>query len=62
MPRTDYSWGKRQSGKVKKYCKMWHNKKGFSYIVIKNAGHNANVDNPDEMNRVMEEFINKEVI
>jgi len=49
-------------GKVKKYCKMWHNKKGFSYVVIKNAGHNANVDSPDEMNRVMEEFINKEVI
>lgn len=31
-------------------------------MVIKDAGHNANVDNPDEMNRVMETFINSQVL
>ena len=49
-------------GKVKQYCKMWHEKTGFAYVVIKDAGHNANVDNPDEMNRVMETFINSQVL
>lgn len=46
-------------GKVKQYCKMWHEKTGFPLVVIKNAGHNANVDNPEEMNRVIEAFLEK---
>lgn len=44
-------------GKVKQYCKMWKRRTGYHLVVIKNAGHNANVDNPVEMNRVMEWFL-----
>ena len=44
-------------GKVKTYCKMWHEKTGYPWIVIEGAGHNANVDNPTQMNRVIEEFL-----
>lgn len=44
-------------GKVQSYCKMWKRKTGYHLMVIKDAGHNANVDNPLEMNRVMEWFL-----
>ena len=48
-------------GKVRKYCKKWHERTGFSYVVISTAGHNANVDNPKEMNQVMDSFLQKEL-
>lgn len=48
-------------GKVRKYCKKWHERTGFPYVVIKEAGHNANVDNPKEMNQVMDSFLQKEL-
>lgn len=44
-------------GKVKHYCKLWHQKTGYPYEIIPNAGHNCNVDNPDATNRVIETFI-----
>ena len=46
-----------KTGKVKEYCKMWHEKSGYPLIVIGDAGHNANVDNPDETNRVISNFL-----
>ena len=46
-------------GKVKQYCKMWNKKTGFPLVVIKNAGHNANVDNPTETNQIIEHFLQK---
>jgi len=51
-----------KAGKVKQYCKMWHEKTGYPYLVIKDAGHNANVDNPDETNRILEEFLDNQVL
>lgn len=44
-------------GTVKKYCRMWTENTGFPLKMISNAGHNANIDNPDEMNHVINEFI-----
>lgn len=41
-------------GKVRKYCQMWHKETGFPLEMIKNAGHNANVDNPRETNELIE--------
>ena len=47
-------------GKVKQYCRMWHEKTGYPYLVIKDAGHNANVDNPTETNRILAEFLHNQ--
>ena len=49
-----------RTGKVRQYCKKWQEQTNYPLVVIKNAGHNANVDNPKEMNRVIEAFL-KEV-
>lgn len=51
-----------KTGKVKQYCKMWHERTGYPYSVIKDAGHNANVDNPDETNRILEKFLDNQVM
>lgn len=48
-----------KTGKVKKYCEMWHAKTGSELVIISGAGHNANVDNPELMNRTIEDFIEK---
>lgn len=44
-------------GKVRQYCKMWHEQTHYPIEIIKNAGHNANVDNPEYMNYVIEKFL-----
>lgn len=44
-------------GKVQRYCKMWHEQTNYPLVIIKDAGHNANVDNPVEMNRIIEAFL-----
>ena len=44
-------------GLVKKYCRMWAEKTGFPLRIIKGAGHNANADNPDETNHIIDDFI-----
>lgn len=46
-----------RTGKVKQYCQAWHEKTGYSLHVIKNAAHNANVDNSEEVNGEIEKFI-----
>ncbi len=46
-----------RTGKVRQYCRMWHEQTGYPLVVINNAGHNANVDNPDEMNAVIGKFL-----
>lgn len=32
-------------------------KTGFNLIIIPHAGHNANVDNPTEVNKIINDFI-----
>ncbi len=51
-----------KAGKVCYYCKMWHEQTNYPIQIIRNAGHNANVDNPKEMNCIIEEFIEEKVL
>lgn len=46
-------------GQIKKYNYMWSYNTGYPLIEIKNAAHNANVDNSEEFNRILEEFLSK---
>lgn len=39
------------------YCKMWNKQTQYPLVIIKNAGHNANVDNPMETNLILAAFI-----
>ena len=46
-----------RTGKVRAYNERWHEKEGYPLHIIKGASHNANYDQPEEMNRLLEEFI-----
>ena len=43
-------------GKVRQCCEAWHKKTGYPLHVIENASHNANVDNPEAVNKIIETF------
>ena len=45
------------TGKVKAYNKAWSERTGFPLVWIPNAAHNSNVDNPNAVNRAIEEFL-----
>ena len=42
---------KDKAGSAKSYNKKWHQREGLTIKWIKNAGHNSNADQPDEVNR-----------
>ena len=44
-------------GKVKQYNRQWTKRTGYPLTIIKDAGHNANVDQPEEVNRCILDFI-----
>ncbi len=46
-----------KTGKVQSYNKLWAKNTGFTLIMIKNATHNSNVDNPEAVNYEIERFI-----
>ena len=46
-----------RSGKVMSYSRRWARTDGLPLVVIPNAGHNSNVDNPEAFNRTLAEFI-----
>ena len=48
---------KDQTGKVKTYSKQWAAREKRPLKIIPNAAHNANMDNPDEFNRLLAEFL-----
>nr|MDE6763227.1 alpha/beta hydrolase [Oscillospiraceae bacterium] len=48
---------KDNTGKVKSYCREWARRTGYPLKIIKNAAHNSNVDNPDEVNEAIEKFL-----
>lgn len=50
---------KDKAGSAKSYNKKWHQREGVPLKWIKNAGHNSNADQPDEVNRLIEEFISE---
>ena len=45
------------TGKVKAYNKAWAEKTGFHLVTVPNAAHNSNVDDPEAVNKAIEEFI-----
>ncbi len=50
---------KDQAGSAKSYNRRWAEKEGLPVFWIKDAGHNANTDKPDEVNRIIREFVRK---
>lgn len=48
---------KDSTGKVKAYCKEWAKQTGYPLHFIKKAKHFANGDNPEQVNREIEDFI-----
>ena len=46
-----------KTGKVSRYNKMWAEHTGYPLHVIQNAAHFANGDNPDQVNREIDDFI-----
>ncbi len=48
---------KDKTGKMQSYCKEWARRTGYPLKIIKNAAHNSNVDNPDEVNEAIEKFL-----
>ena len=47
---------KDRAGSAKRYNKAWHKKTGIPIEWIEGAGHNANTDAPERVNRLIEEF------
>ena len=48
-----------RTGKVQAYCRRWAKQEKRPLKTIAHAAHNSNMDNPDEFNRVLGEFLNK---
>ena len=48
---------KDRTGKVKTYCKEWAKQTGYPLHFIKQAKHFANGDNPEQVNKEIENFI-----
>jgi len=48
-----------RTGKVRTYCDRWAAKEGRELRIIPNAAHNANMDNPEEFDRILEKFLEK---
>jgi pimeloyl-ACP methyl ester carboxylesterase len=45
------------TGKVMQYNKEWSKNTGIPLHVIKNAAHNSNIDNPKDVNELIEKFL-----
>ena len=50
---------KDHAGSCIRYNRLWHKRSGIPLVWIKNAGHNANTDKPDEVNALIENLINE---
>ena len=48
---------KDHAGSCIRYSRAWHKKTGIPIHWIKNAGHNSNTDAPEEINRLIENFV-----
>ncbi|WP_420627970.1 alpha/beta fold hydrolase [Candidatus Leptofilum sp.] len=46
-----------RTGKVRTYSKQWAEREKRPLQIIPNAAHNANMDNPDAFNRILEAFL-----
>ncbi|MBQ4474463.1 MAG: alpha/beta hydrolase [Lachnospiraceae bacterium] len=50
---------KDQAGSAKSYNRRWTKKEGLPMFWIRDAGHNSNTDKPEEVNRIIREFVEK---
>ncbi len=48
---------KDHAGSAKSYNRRWAKKEGLPLYRIKDAGHNANTDKPEEVNRIIRDFV-----
>lgn len=44
-------------GKVASYNRKWASKTGYPLMIIKNAAHNSNDDGPEEVNKIIEDYL-----
>jgi pimeloyl-ACP methyl ester carboxylesterase len=49
-----------RTGKVKTYSQQWATRENHPLLVIPNAAHNANMDNPAEFNRILGAFLREQ--
>ncbi|HPY86437.1 MAG TPA: alpha/beta hydrolase [Spirochaetota bacterium] len=49
---------KDKAGSTLRFNKAWHKNAGIPIEWIKDAGHNSNTDKPEEVNRLIENFVN----
>ena len=45
------------AGSSRRYNKLWHKNTRIPLVWMQGAGHNSNTDKPDEVNRLIEEFV-----
>lgn len=45
------------TGKVRSYNQLWNEKEGYPLHIIQDAAHNANADQPDAVNAILEAFV-----
>ncbi len=45
------------TGKVRQYNEAWHAREGYPLHIIENAAHNSNIDNPERVNALIDEFL-----
>ena len=50
---------KDMAGSAKSYNRRWNQQDGIPLVWIKGAGHNSNTDAPEEVNRLIREFVSK---
>ena len=50
---------KDHAGSCIRYNKAWHKKTGIPLVWIKGAGHNSNTDAPEEVNQLIQDFVDK---
>ncbi len=48
---------KDQAGSARNYNRRWAEKEGIPVFWISDAGHNSNTDKPEEVNRIIQDFI-----
>lgn len=53
---------KDSAGSTKRYNRRWTKTEGFPLVWLKGAGHNANTDAPEEVNRLLLEFLKSPVL
>lgn len=49
------------TGKIAEYCRIWSEQTGYPMHVIPDASHNANADNFDAFNDVVNKFLHRQV-